>query len=49
VEDVQADDVIRFENLLPNVPAKDFWSLLAVADSSGSSNNSICERLASPN
>ena len=36
MEDVQADDVIRFENLPPNVPAKDFWSLLAVADSAGS-------------
>jgi hypothetical protein len=35
-----------FENLPPNVPAKDFWSLLAVTDSAGSSNNSICERLA---
>ena len=46
VEDVEADDVIRFENLPPNVPAKDFWSLLAVADSAGSSNISICERLA---
>ena len=46
MEDVEADDVIRFENLPPNVPAKDFWSLLAVADSAGSSNNSICERLA---
>ena len=46
VEDVQADDVIRPENLPPNVPAKDFWSLLGVADSAGSSNNSICEGLA---
>ena len=46
MEDVQADDVIRPESLPPNVPAKDFWSLLAVADSAGSSNNSICERLA---
>jgi hypothetical protein len=44
VEVVQADDDIRFENLPPNVPAKDFWSLLAVADSAGSSNNSMCER-----
>jgi hypothetical protein len=33
-----------FENLPPNVPAKDFWSLLAVTDCAGSSNNSICER-----
>ena len=46
VEDVQADDVIRLENLPPNVPANDFLSLLAMADSAGSSNNSICERLA---
>jgi hypothetical protein len=46
VEDAQADDVIRLENLPPNVTAKDFWSLLAVTDSAGSSNNSICERLA---
>jgi hypothetical protein len=43
VEDVETDDVIRFENLPPNVPAKDFWSLFAVANSSGSSNNLICE------
>ena len=46
MEDVEADDVIRFENLPPNVPAKDFWSLLAVTDSAGSANTSICERLA---
>jgi hypothetical protein len=46
VEDVQADAVIRSENLSPSVPAKDFRSLLAVANSSGSSNNLICERLA---
>jgi hypothetical protein len=46
VEDVQADDVIRLENLPPNVPANDFLSLLAMADSAGSSNNSICVRLA---
>jgi hypothetical protein len=45
VEDVQADEIIRLENLPPNLPSKDFLSLLAVADSAGSSNNSICERL----
>ena len=33
MEDVQADDFIRPENLPPKVPAKGFWSLLAVADS----------------
>ena len=47
MEDVQADDVIRLENLPPDVPANVFLSLLAMADSAGSSNNSICERLAS--
>jgi hypothetical protein len=45
VEDVQADQIIRLENLPPNLPSKDFLSLLAVADSAGSSNNSICKRL----
>ena len=46
VEDVQADDFIRPENLPPKVPAKGFWSLLAVADSDGSSQKAICEGLA---